>query len=75
MIREWKRKHAERINSLFGVMEYPDRVSTRKAIEPVLTENHAVFDQYGPLNDYRNNPESELARGVAAENSGDHSAK
>ena len=27
MIREWKRKHVERINSLFGVVEYPDRAS------------------------------------------------
>ncbi|MBV8451186.1 MAG: hypothetical protein JOZ29_02785, partial [Deltaproteobacteria bacterium] len=42
MIREWKRKHVERINSLFGVVEYPDRASARKAIEPALTENRAV---------------------------------
>ena len=62
MIREWKRKHVERLNSLFGAVEYPDRASARKAIEPALTENHAVFDQYGPNNDYRQDPESEFAK-------------
>lgn len=62
MIREWKRKHVERLKSLFGAIKYPDRASARKAIEPVLTENRAVFDQYGPHNDYREDPESELAK-------------
>lgn len=62
MIREWKREHVERIMSLFGAVEYPDRASARKAIEPALTENRAVFDQYGPNNDYRQDPESELAK-------------
>ena len=62
MVREWKRKHVERISLLFGAVEYPDRASARKAIEPALTENRTVFDQYGPHNDYRQNPESELAK-------------
>jgi hypothetical protein len=62
MIREWKRKHVERIHSLFGAVEYLDRDSARKALEPALMENRAVFDQYGPSNDYRNDPESELAK-------------
>jgi len=61
MIRGWKRKHVERIASLFGAVEYPDRVTARKAIEPALAENRAVFDQLGPDNDYRADPESELA--------------
>ena len=47
-IREWKRKHVERIHSLFGAVEHPDRASARKAIEPALTENRAVFDRYRP---------------------------
>jgi hypothetical protein len=62
MIRDWKRKHVDRINLLFGAVEYPDRLSARKAIEPALTENRAVFNQYGPNNDYRHDPESELAK-------------
>lgn len=61
MIQEWRRKHVERIRSVFGAVEYPDRIAVRLAIEPTLTENRAVFDQYGPNNDYRKNPESELA--------------
>ncbi len=60
-VREWKRKHVERLNSLFGAVELPDRDTVRKAIEPVLTENQFVFDQYGPNNEYRHDPESELA--------------
>lgn len=61
MIRQWKRRHVERIRSLFGAVEYPDRVSVRTEIEPALIENRFVFDQYGPHNDYRKDPESELA--------------
>ena len=74
MIREWKRKHVERINSLFGAVEYPDRASARKAIEPALTENRAVFDQYGPNNDYRQDPESEFAK-VWQQDASNHPAK
>ena len=62
MIREWKRSHVEKINSLFGAVELPDRASARKAIEPTLTTNRAVFDRYGPNNDYRQDPESEVAK-------------
>ena len=62
MIREWKRKHVERIKSLFGAVEYPNRISARRAIEPALGENRTVFDKYGPHNDYHNDPESELAK-------------
>jgi hypothetical protein len=62
MIRDWKRKHVERINSLFGAVEYSDRASARRALEPVLRENRAVLNQYGPNNDYRHDPESEFAK-------------
>lgn len=62
MIRDWKRKRIERINTLFGAVEYPDRASAREAIRPALTENHTVFDQFGPNNDYHQDPESELAK-------------
>jgi hypothetical protein len=62
MVRGWKRKHVERISSLFGAVEFADRASARKAIEPALTENRVVFDRYGPNNDYRQDPESEFAK-------------
>jgi hypothetical protein len=61
MIKEWKRKHVDRIKSLFGAVAYPDRPSVRKAITPALMENRAVFEQYGPNNDYCQDPESEFA--------------
>jgi len=62
MIQDWKHKHVERIRSLFSAMEYQNRSSARMAIEPALSENRAVFDQYGPNNDYRHDPESEIAK-------------
>jgi hypothetical protein len=62
MVAGWKRKHVERIASLFGAIEHGDRAAARKAIEPALAENRAVFEKYGPDNDYRANPESELAK-------------
>jgi hypothetical protein len=62
MIRGWKRKHVERIASLFGAVAYADRSAARKAIEPALSENRAVFNLLNPDNDYRDNPESDAAR-------------
>jgi hypothetical protein len=62
LMREWKRNHVERIATLFGVVEYTSRGAARRAIEPVLSENSAIFDRYGPDNTYRDNPESEEAK-------------
>ena len=62
LVRDWKRKHVDRIKSLFGAVEYQDRLCARKAIEGALAENRAVFDKYGPHNDYRRDPESEVAK-------------
>jgi hypothetical protein len=62
LLKEWKRKHVERIATLFGAVEYADRASARKAIEPALVENRVIFDKYGPINEYRENPESEVAK-------------
>jgi hypothetical protein len=62
LVRDWKRKHVDQIKSLFRAVECEDRVCARKAIEPALTENRAVFDKYGPHNDYRQDPESEVAK-------------
>ncbi len=61
-ILAWKRMRVDRISSRIGAFECRDRVSTRTVIEPTLIENRAVFDQYGPHNDYRYDPESELAK-------------
>lgn len=61
MIRDWKRRHVERIEGLFGAFEYRDRATARDAIEPALAENRFVFEAWGPENEYRENPESDLA--------------
>jgi hypothetical protein len=60
-ILEWKRAHYEKIARAFGAVEYQDRASARRAVEPLLTANRGIFDQFGPHNEYRENPESELA--------------
>jgi hypothetical protein len=65
IIRDWKRKHVERINSLFGAVEYADRVSARKAIEPALTENRSVLDERETSRLCREDSQSLTAPGVA----------
>jgi hypothetical protein len=61
VVRHWKERHAQKLASVFGIQRYPDRPSCRLAIVPILDENRGIFDGYGPENDYRNNPESEMA--------------
>jgi hypothetical protein len=61
MVLQWKRDHKQRIADLFGVREYPARAQARAVIEPLLVENRAIFDLYGPHNeDSQFNPESDL---------------
>ncbi|MGH8243270.1 MAG: hypothetical protein ACRETY_07980 [Steroidobacteraceae bacterium] len=62
VIRDWKRWHVARIAAVFGAVEQLDRRSARAAIDGVLAENRAVFEHFGPHNDYRFDPESETAR-------------
>jgi hypothetical protein len=62
MILGWKRGHVERLAAVFGAVEYSSREKARAAIEPALAENKQIFEEYGPDNDYRANPESELAQ-------------
>lgn len=61
VILGWKRQHGERIAALFGAVEYASRSQARDAIEPAMEENWLVFEKYGPDNEYRYDPESELA--------------
>jgi hypothetical protein len=62
LLVEWKRRHVERIAAVFGAIAYGSRHAAREAIEPALAENRVIFDEYGPENDYRFDPESELAQ-------------
>jgi hypothetical protein len=61
LVLEWKRRHAERIAAAFGAVEYGNRQAARAAIEPALAENYLIFNEYGPDNEYRFDPESEMA--------------
>jgi hypothetical protein len=60
MLAGWKKKHRQRIDEAFGVVEYATRQETRAAIEPLLGENRVIFDTYGPETEERYNPESEM---------------
>jgi hypothetical protein len=61
LLCQWKRSHAERIATAFGAVEYGSKQAVRVAIEPALTENRTIFEAYGPENEYRFDPENELA--------------
>jgi hypothetical protein len=54
----WKRDHAAKLKALFGVVEFDSREAAREAIEPILSQNRAIFDQYGPHIEAAENPES-----------------
>ena len=59
---QWKRDRVAKITRTFGVECYRCREDARKAIEPLMEENFSIFRNYGPNNEYRLDPESELAR-------------
>ena len=61
VVAEWKRRHSEKVAAIFGVSAYGARAQLRAAVEPILAENHTIFQVYGPHNEYRFNPESESA--------------
>ncbi len=61
LISRWKQEHKNRIAAAFGAVTYSTRSAAHAAIKPLLLENRTIFRDYGPLNDYRHNPESEQA--------------
>lgn len=61
VILGWKREHANRLQGLFGAVKFDDRVAARCAVRPLLAENHAIFNQYGPHVEAARNPESGAA--------------
>ena len=60
LVLEWKMKHKEKIAVLFGFRSFDSRIEARKSIEPLLRENHTIFNIYGPMTDERYNPESTM---------------
>lgn len=47
-IRKWKREHQHSIEALFITPKFDTREKARKYVWPLLMENKAVFDKYGP---------------------------
>lgn len=61
-IRTWKQNHEERLKHTFSIAVCEDRPTARALMEPLLEANFAIFEEYGPDNDYRHNPEAEMAK-------------
>jgi hypothetical protein len=61
VILGWKRTHAEKLRSLFGVTHFSNRSDARGAIEKLLRENRRIFQDYGPHIEDARNPESGAA--------------
>ncbi|MFA7295561.1 MAG: hypothetical protein WC211_00060 [Dehalococcoidia bacterium] len=61
MVVGWKQSHVARIAATFGAVEYGTRQEACQAIAPALAENLAIFNEYGPDNDYRVDSESPTA--------------
>lgn len=57
----WKMEHGGKVRQMLSVRTLQDRSSARSAIERLLQENRQIHKSYGPDNDYRSNPESEIA--------------
>jgi len=61
MMLGWKREHANKLRGLFGAVRFDDRAAVRQAVEPLLAQNLAIFQQYGPHIEAAFNPESGAA--------------
>ena len=61
MILRWKREHANKLQGIFGAIKFETRAGARDAVEPLLAENRAIFEQYGPDIEGARNPESGAA--------------
>lgn len=61
LILQWKREHQIKLQGLFGAKAFDTRNKARELLDPILTENHAIFQQYGPHIEAANNPESGAA--------------
>jgi hypothetical protein len=57
----WKREHANKLLRVFGTVRFDNRNAARQIIEPLLAENFAIFQQYGPHIESARNPESGAA--------------
>ena len=49
LLRDWKRRHEETLQRVFGTPQFSTRQAARASIAPLLEGNRAIFDQYGPV--------------------------
>ena len=61
LLHEWKRHHKDTISRVVGVQTVSSRDEAFSFVEPLLRSNILIHQQYGPENDYRENPEAEEA--------------
>lgn len=60
LILKWKSEHKIKLDKVFGIKKYENRIKARKHIKPIFIENKVIFDTYGPNTDERYNPESTM---------------
>jgi hypothetical protein len=61
LIFNWKRDHAVKLQGIFGAVKFSERSDAREVVEPLLSQNYAIFDQYGPHIEAASDPESGAA--------------
>jgi hypothetical protein len=61
MMLGWKREHANKLQGLFGAVQFGDRTAALQVVEPLLAQNFAIFQEYGPHIDAARDPESGAA--------------
>jgi len=60
LLLSWKRDHKQVIDDAFGARSYESRQGVRNVLEPLLSENLFIFQEYGPMTEERFNPESTM---------------
>ena len=48
ILKKWKKEHGDTIKNLMSVPSFQSRKDARNALLPLLEENRAIFDMYGP---------------------------
>jgi len=51
VLRGWKARHQSKLAQAFGTPEFDYRLAARHFVEPLLAQNRAVFQTYGPRED------------------------
>lgn len=51
LIKKWKKEHGDAIKNLMSIPSFKFRDDARNALLPLLEENKAIFDMYGPYSE------------------------